>query len=40
MELLGDEGHVFQRGLFFNNERLGLLWDEAVKEEFPHSSPF
>ena len=39
MELLRDEGHVFQRGLFFNSECLGLLWDEVVKEEFPRLSP-
>ena len=33
MELLGDIWHVVQRGLFFNNERLSLLWGEVVKEE-------
>ena len=40
MELLGNEGHVFQWGLFFDNQHLGLLWDKAVKEEFPNSSLF
>ena len=40
MELLSNEGHVFQQGLFFDSQCLGLLWDEAVKEEFPDSSPF
>ena len=40
MELLGNEGHVFQWGLFFDSQCLGLLWDEAVKEEFPDLSPF
>ena len=40
MELLGNEGHVFQWELFFDNQHLGLLWDEAVKEEFSNLSPF
>ena len=39
MELLSDIWHVFQRGLFFNNKRLSLLWGEVVKEAFPRSSP-
>ena len=39
IELLGNEGHVLQRGLF-DSQRFGLLWDEAVKEEFPDSHPF
>ena len=40
IELLGNEGHVFQRGLFFDSQRFGPLWDEAVKEEFPDLYPF
>ena len=40
IELLGNEGHAFQWGLFFDSQRLGPLWDEAVKEEFPDSYPF
>ena len=40
MGLLGNEGHVFQWGLFFDKQCLHLLWDEAVKEEFPDPSPF
>ena len=40
IELLGNEGHVFQWGLFFDSQRFDLLWDEAVKEEFPDSYSF
>ena len=35
IELLRNEGHVFQRGLFFDNYRFGPFWGETVKEEFP-----
>ena len=40
IELLSNEGHVFQRGLFFDSQHFSLLWNEAVKEEFPDSHPF
>ena len=40
IELLSNEGHVFQWGLFFDSQHFGLLWDEVVKEEFPDLHPF
>ena len=40
IELLSNGGHVFQWGLFFDGQRFILLWDEAVKEEFPDPHPF
>ena len=40
IELLSNEGHVFQWELFFDSQRFGPLRDEAVKEEFPDSYPF
>ena len=40
IELLSNEGHVFQWGIFFDGQHFGLLWDEAVKEEFPDPHHF
>ena len=39
IELLGNEGHVFQWGLF-DSQCFSPLWNEAVKEEFADLYPF